>query len=51
MTLDFSSWTCPLPLRDYPKIVFKNGEENCEIFHRFVSFYEKLKRIFIDFTN
>jgi hypothetical protein len=20
--LDFSSWTCPLPLRDYPKIVF-----------------------------
>jgi hydrogenase expression/formation protein HypE len=23
--LDFSSWTCPLPLRDYPKIVLGHG--------------------------
>ena len=23
--LDFSSWTCPLPLRDYPKIVLAHG--------------------------
>jgi hydrogenase expression/formation protein HypE len=25
MSLDFSSWTCPLPLRDYPKIVLGHG--------------------------
>ncbi len=23
--IDFSSWTCPLPLRDYPKIVLAHG--------------------------
>ncbi len=25
MNLDFSNWTCPLPLRDYPKIVLGHG--------------------------
>lgn len=25
MTLDFSNWTCPLPLRDYPNIVIGHG--------------------------
>ncbi len=25
MTLDFAKWTCPLPLRDYPKIVLGHG--------------------------
>ncbi len=23
--LDFNNWTCPLPLRDYPKIVLGHG--------------------------
>ncbi len=25
MNLDFNNWTCPLPLRDYPKIVLGHG--------------------------
>lgn len=25
MTLNFANWTCPLPLRDYPKIVLGHG--------------------------